>query len=334
MRRRVAGILALLTGCAADGLKSADDTAAVAPPIQVSVQAALQQSGWGAGLGRCEVSVSFTHPPETDGMYEQPAQLWDPLAMPTEDGDCALTLRDPEAMQDALDANPEPSDNWALTGTVDVGDTVQLVGSTHALTLDAVWDDAGAEVQYAWPDCSAEDFPRGEAFDLVVAEGAPDDGIAPFTLADVLAAGPGITLTGIGREPGVVRTALVQGEDASMRWSYDGALPVLDQPVEHSVRALVRNSVEGGLNEFQGLVCLSDPADGSLGTEVRLPGAALARMSPRTATAPDLYLQLQLDSITTGPEVTAPWGQRIRVQSVVSVDGRGSLRAARIAERP
>lgn len=324
MTRRVA-VLVVLAGCAEDLQKVTDTAGAPVPTLQVSVEAALQQSGWGTHLGRCEVNVTFTHPPETDGMYEQPAQLWDPLNIPDRDGDCALTLRDPAEMQAALDAQGTPPDNWTLTGTVDVGAEVQLVSDAHTLTLAAEWNEDGTEVRYGLEDCAADTFPRSEAFDLVVAEGAPDDGIEPFTLDDVLAAGPGLELTGIGRAPGLIRPALVQGRNAPIRWSFDRALPTLDRALEHEVRATVRNCVQDGIREFEGLVCVSDPADGTLGTEVTLSGAALARMTPDRDASGDLYLSLQLDSITTGPEVTAPWGQRIRVQSVVSIDGFGAL---------
>ncbi len=296
-----------------------------APGIQVSVEAAIQRNGWGENLGRCEIKVAFTRPGETDGMMEGSGQLWDPLALPEADQDCAVTIRDPVAMQAALDVYTPPDDNWVLEGQVYVGSSVSLEGSEHTLQLDAAYNDDGTYTGYQTADCSEETFPFSEAFALVVPEGSPDDDIEPFRVENALATGPEIALVGLGALDHVETSTLEQGVDFPIAWAFDGMVPTLDAPVDHSVRLTVKNNQAYGVQEFEGVVCLADPADGSMPTSFVLPGDTLAELTPDENGEGALWLGLQLDSITEGPEVTAPWGERIRVDSRVSIDGAGSL---------
>jgi len=295
------------------------------PGIQVSVEAAIQRNGWGENLGRCEIKVAFTRPGETDGMMEGSGQLWDPLARPEADQECAVTIRDPVEMQAALDAQDPPEDNWVLEGQVYVGSSVTLEGSAHTLQLDAAYNDDGAYTGYQMAGCSEATFPFSEAFALVVPEGSPDDDIEPFRVENALATGPEIALVGLGAMDQVETSTAQQGVDFPIAWEFDGSIPTLDEPADHSVWLTVKNNQTDGVQEFEGVICLADPDDGSMPTSFVLPGDTLAELTPDETGDGALGLGLQLDSVTEGPDVTAPWGERIRVESRVSIDGTGSL---------
>ncbi|HND34154.1 MAG TPA: hypothetical protein PLA94_29335, partial [Myxococcota bacterium] len=87
----------------------------------------------------------------------------------------------------------------------------------------------------------------------------------------------------------------------------------------------VRNSEVDGIQEFEALVCKLDPADGAMSTQFHVPAADLALLTPNPSLGGPYVVGLQLDSRTSGPELEMPWGQRIRIQSTVSIDGRGEL---------
>lgn len=305
---------------------SASDTATTPAmgELQLSFDAAIQRNGWGSGLGRCEVKVAFTRRPLTDGKGDAPGQLWDPMNVPENDQECAITLRDPVEMQAALDAQDPPPDNWILVSSVQMGSSVQLVGSSRTVDLPAHYDEDGAFVAYEMPDCNEDTFPFNDTFDLIVPEGSAEEGIAPFTVEKVAVIGPEIAL--VSPSPNNEVAPLTQTDDFSITWSYADEIHT-EEPLEHMTMMTLRNNFKEGVNEFEAIMCMADPSDGSLPTSVTIPASDLAQLTPNPYADGPYVLSLQLDSRTDGPEITLPWGQRIRMSSTISIDGLGELLA-------
>jgi hypothetical protein len=321
-------MLLLLLACATtDKLVEDSDTAgttATSGELQFSFDAAIQRSDWGGSLGRCSVKVTFTRRPENDGMGEGPGQLWDPLNTPQSDGECAVTIRDPVAMQEALDAQDPPPDNWILVGTVEVGSVVQLVSEKRTVDLLPTYDDDGNFKAYEMPDCSEAIFPFNDTFDVVVPEGSVDEGIAPFTLPDAAVIGPDFDLTGLGSEDQILTSTLSQQADFPMAWAYAGDINT-SVNLNHQMTITLRNNLKQGVGEFEAIMCLANPADGSLPTDFTIPQDKLAELTPNPEPNGPYVVGLQLDSHTDGPDLTLPWGQQIRMMSTISIDGVGEL---------
>lgn len=312
---------------AADSAGDSSNTA-TAGQIQVSFEAAFQQNGWGSGQGRCELKVSFTIPGEDDDMFGAPAQPWDPLNQPAMDGDCAVTIRDREEMAAILEEQGGLPDNWVLHGSVDMGASISLENETMQRTLLPATDQTG-RLWYGMQDCNEETFPFGQSFDLKVPEGAAAYGVEGFEIAEAVAIGPPIHLESVGQTGGLEMGAVYQNADLPISWGYDGTLPdVSGGELSHSVRLTTRNNELGGISEFEGIICLSDPLDGTMSEQFSIPASDLAQLTPNPEPGGPFALSLQMDSITEGPAFTMPWGAQVRVFSVVSLDGTGELLAA------
>jgi hypothetical protein len=292
-------------------------------PITISFDAVIQQGGWGEALGRCDVQVVFLKQEQSDGMWEGPGQLWEPLNLPEADGECAVTLRDPEEMQELLDAQEAPEDNWVLEGQLDVGSVIRLESETKTVELVPEYDEENRLQHYALQDCSESSFPFFEVFDLVVPEDS--DEFSAFRIEDALAIGPELRLTGLGSTVEIGSSTLYQTEDYPMAWEFKGDISELDIELEHSTFLTLRNNIEAGVQEFEGVVCMMDPEDGAMTSEFTLPADVLSQLTANTEAAPLYDIGLQLDSRVVGPEVEFPWGQRYRLQSTVSLDGKGEL---------
>lgn len=299
----------------------------ITPGLYVSFDAVIQRNGWGDGMGRCEVQLAFLQEHQSDGMWEGPGQLWDPLALPEEDQSCAATLRDPDEMEAALAAQDPPEDNWELESRLEVGGSVRLEGKNRDIELLPTYDDEGEFVNYSMPDCGLETFPFSESFDLVVDEGS--DQVPPFRIDDALGIGPRMDLVGLGSTTERASNVLYQDEDYPLAWEFQGDIGKIDVELEHLTWLTVRNSEVDGIQEFEALVCKLDPADGAMSTQFHVPAADLALLTPNPSLGGPYVVGIQLDSRTSGPELEMPWGQRIRIQSTVSIDGRGELLAGR-----
>ena len=290
----------------------------------MSFDAVIQQNGWGTGLGRCSVQVAFIERGLSDGMGEHPAQPWEPLAMPEGDGDCAVTLRDIEEMKEILAEQGMPEDNWNIDGRIDVGSRVLLESAEGTVELLPVRDPDGVLQHYAMSGCDEQTFPFRRAFDLVVPEGSVE--IPAFRIDDALGTGPQMALTGLGSLTEIGSGTVQQSADFPIAWSFDGDVATIDMPLQHQLWVTLRNNApDDNIQEFEAMLCLADPPDDSLPTQFSLPAADLQQLTPNPAPGSPYRIGLQLDSRTTGPELTMPWGQRIRVQSTVSIDGDGEL---------
>lgn len=315
------------TGAPEDSGDSGDSGGFDASTIRVSVDAAIQRGGWGAGLGRCQVQVGFFIPPDDDGMYQNPGQPWEPLALPGTPGACAATIRDPDEMRAALEDAEDHPDNWQVETALDVGAEVHLVSASRTIVLPRALSPEGVLRRYEMPDCGPDTFPFGEVFDLVVPEGGPE--IGPFTVAGALAVGEAVSLVQLGPDPALPAEQVAANTPLDLVWSYAGPPPALAEGLRHFAWVTARNDETGpgGMPEFEALVCLAEEADQSPPTAFSIDPADLGALTTFEDTAGGSALRLQIDARTEGPEIHLPWGQRARIQSTVSIDGSATLHA-------
>jgi hypothetical protein len=274
------------------------------------------------------VQVGFFIPPDTDGMYENPGQPWEPLAMPEGPGRCAATLRDPDEMRAALEDAEDQPDNWQVETPLDVGPEVHLVGASRTIVLPRSYSPEGDLRRYEMAGCGPDTFPFGEVFDLVVPEGG--DGVAAFRVENALAVGEEVALEQFGPDPAAPATAVAADVPLPLVWSFAGPPPALEgDALRHFAWVTARNDETGpgGMPEFEALVCLAEEPDGAPPAAFTVDPADLGVLTTYEQSGGGTVLRVQVDTRTEGPEIHLPWGQRARIQSTVSIDGSATLHA-------
>ena len=279
------------------GEDSVDSTVAEAT-IDASFNVAIQHSTFGDTLGRCQVEVAFYEPDGGDGTGGGSGTV---IAMPTIPGTCAYTAFDPEAEDVAGSMN--------VRGTLEAGSALTLADDAP-VSLPAVDHDDGT-VTYAMEACSRETFPFARTFD-VVGEGA---GIPAFTLSEAVAIGSDLGRT-LPLDDAIVLGRVTQSLTEPLEWGWTrlhDAPETSEGPVVPSDMFIVRHARHADNRLLEALACLPTDEHG-----IVISAADLGQLSPTTEAT---YAYGQIDTYSDGLPVAAPWGQFVKVRSLVSWSG-------------
>ena len=353
----------LAAGCGAPdyGLNTQPDEAALYPEIietldftsvDISFDVALQRVSFSQEVGRCQVQLAFLVEFESDGLGQTAedrgsrpegpangdetvtvAHHGEPLTMPTEPGECVLSVFDYDVQpgdsgEQSEGGDPEGGEagqgpwqgNWSIRGSFDFGQQVLLAGAERDIWLDRT-EDEEERVYYELRDCEAETFPFGEVFDLVV-DSNPDLEFDAFTIEEAFLVGPELTL----RRPTVEHSeegVLVHpaSRSLSVAWEVHDEAPVLESaPVHEEVLIWLQTMrTEDGRFE-EALICRP---------EVDRDHFHLSRDWLRLMTAnetvgifrPPYETSFQVDIRHTAQPWVSQWGKLARVSSTVSDGG-------------
>lgn len=275
------------------------------PYVDASFSVTYQRTSFGSDPTVCWLQVAFYEVGGDDGAGEGgEGQVVD---LPDEPGECAYTAFEDGAVADGV---------MQIRGTVDAGRALGLLGADRVLTLERALDDEG-NPSYALPDCAAGVFPFGETFDVFSPGSARADGLEGFMLPGAVAVGPDLERI----EP---TDAALSGGDLwhdndtplVFAWEYLHPAPETSAgPVIPSPLLLLRNTWRSENRTFEALACRPEP-DGRL----EVPVETLALLTPDDGTD-TTYIGAQLDVTWEGPAVTAPWGQVVKVRSLVTFGG-------------
>ena len=290
------------------------------PEMDLSFDIALQRNGWGETIGRCQIQLAFTN--KGDDGWGSPQGPPVTVAYPENPGECVYTDLVPEPSVDegcggdpgnggggGVDPNEE---NWNLAGVFEGSDVVWLHSGYRSLALERVELDAGG-VRYEWTGCNDEDFPFGEVFDLEVPPSADEDGIQGFYVEEAFGIGPDMALLSPSDEPGDAGKVFHASSDAlTATWEHAQAS---DLGLERRVDVVYRNFTVD-MQPIEAVVCL--PAGDVFTTQSAAFELLQANPDPMTQ---EVLLGFQVDAVYDSPPFMTPWGQSVRVRSLVTEGG-------------
>ncbi|MCB9792381.1 MAG: hypothetical protein H6741_06600 [Alphaproteobacteria bacterium] len=287
-----------------------DDEPRDVPDLRMSVDAALQVHSWGAQVGRCQLQIAFYEDNEQDGMGM--GQQGEVIQLADDEGgaQCSLTVFEDQPA----------AGNWMVRGSRIAGDHLMLIAHDLSVPLELAVDGQGMQY-YGLADCDAVSYPFGRLFTLdapdTEADGVVEQGfLGSFQVADAVVTGAALTLlapevdTSLGPE-------LIHDpqDDLTLAWALDADGPTLDgEPLTPRVSVTLRNMRRSDNRTLEALNCTTE------GDSLTLPGGHLSLLTP-SGGPEELYVALQVDAITEGPEVQLPWGQSTRSRSTMSVGG-------------
>lgn len=204
-------------------------------------------------------------------------------------------------------------DNWSIAGEGVAADRIVLSNDRRDIVLHAVELETGT-VRYEWQDCTVEEFPFGEVFDLHLPDRV-DAYVAGFTVESAFAVGPDFHIVEPRPEPGGV--AHDQERDLFVAWDDVHAMPVVrGEPVEMNQVVWARNRRMDDHRPFEALGCLAGE------NKLMIPAEDLYALEPNLIDRePEYLLGLQVDTVVTSPAFQTPWGRTISVRSTVSDGG-------------
>jgi len=353
----------LAAGCTTPdyGLNIHPDEAALYPEVietldlasvDISFDVALQRVSFSQEVGRCQIQLAFLVEYESDGLGqtaedrgEAPegpgngeesvtvARHGEPLTMPTEPGQCVLSVFDydiqrGEQAEKSEGGDPEGGEagegpwqgNWSIRGSYDFGHQVLLVGVEHDVWLDRT-EDAEGRVYYELRDCEVESYPFGEVFDLVV-DGNPDLELDAFTIEEAFLVGPELTLrrpTVDHTEAGVLHHPTSRG--ISVAWQIHGQAPVLEAAAVHEEVLIWLQTMRTEDMRFEeALICR--PEDDKDHFHLSRDWLRLMTANEQLDGFRPLYeTSFQVDIRHTAQPWVSQWGKLARVSSTVSDGG-------------
>jgi len=283
------------------------------PEIEMSIEAVLQRTRWGASVGRCQIEVAFR--PKASSSSETPeTPAGVQILLPEDPGSCAYTHLTAMETADPTGGS-SGEDDWELEGTLSGADVIYLHSAEQSRTLHRQ-EIAGGVVRYELESCTEEDFPFGQIFDLEMPhkEGAA---IAGFYMEEALAVGSDVVLM----EPmaSLEAEVLFHSIDEPLYgvWSELGPPPLMmDGRLEAQRMIFLRNHERGETTPFEALACR--PPD----VQMTLPPDTLEilQFNPDLETE-DVYVAYQVDTVYSGHGRVAPWGQTVFSRSTVSESG-------------
>lgn len=332
-------LLLALAACIENQIHTESDAAAAwpvdldepwtGPEMDLSFDIALQRNGWGQQVGRCQIQLAFTNKGEDGwGAPEGPSPVQ--VVYPQNVGECVYTDLEPEEQGDPGDGEPgggseggDPMDqdeNWNLAGVFEGNDVVWLHSGHRSIALDLVELESGG-VRYEWSGCNDADFPFGEVFDLEVPASANPDGIQGFYVEEAFGIGPDLMLLSPQDQPGDGGKVFHWNQQAlSANWEHDVPPPALeDLELERRVDVVYRNFTHD-MRPVEAVVCL--PADDAFTTQAE--ALQMMQANPDSFTQ-DFLLGFQVDAVYDSPPFKTPWGQSVRVRSVITEGGNVHL---------
>jgi hypothetical protein len=295
------------------------------PEMDLSFDIALQRNGWGQNIGRCQIQLAFTNKGDDGwGSPEGPPVTVD---YPQKAGECVYTDLTPMP-SDSEDqgtsgnsggggdgVNPD-EENWNLAGVFEGSDTVWLHSGYRSLALGRVQLDEGG-VRYEWTGCNDEDFPFGEVFDVEVPPSEDEEGIQGFYVEQAFGIGPDMALLSPSDEPGDGGKVYHDSSEAlTAVWEHDQPPPELHAlELERRVDVVYRNFTKD-MQPIEAVVCL--PAEDMFTTEATAFEMLEANPDPMTQ---EVLLGFQVDAVYDSPPFMTPWGQSVRVRSLVTEGG-------------
>ncbi len=275
--------------------------------VTMAFSVALQRGDWGDSVTRCQVEVAFLEEGQHDGLFDSDGGS--EITLPSTPGSCAYTSF----------ADVEPALGlWTVRGTRRAEDSIWLHGDDGALELTLGTDETG-RYTYSLPDCDEHSFPFAQVLDLEVPGWSGPDGLTSFSAPEAFAVGPDMAITSMSHSPDERGWVVVPaGDDISLVWSYDDALPTVDgEAVAHTPYVMLRNMHPAVEDPIEALACLP-----SVTGTVTISAADLAQLTPTDdPESGDPFVAFQVDAWYEGPEFQTPWRSSSRVLSVVTEGG-------------
>jgi hypothetical protein len=277
--------------------------------IELSIDIALQRSKWGESLGRCHLQAALrTFEPKEEEMVPYGESEGSRVVLPQTPDTCVHTvLTDP-----GPPVEPQSEeDNWQIAGEDVAADTIVLRSDQQIIVLEQVLLEGGM-IRYEWSDCTEENFPFSQVFDLEM-EDDPGLEVPGFIVEGAFAVGPDFSFVGITGDP----YFHPQEEDLEVVWTEHQEWPMIrgeSMDVDRTVWA--RNRAMDDPMPFEALAC--SPTD----TRMVVGAQDWAQLEANEDEFDETSLVgIQVDTVTISPPFDAPWGQTISIRSTVSDGG-------------
>jgi hypothetical protein len=289
-------------------------------PVDLKVDVAFQEHGFGSNTSRCQVQVAFRPLPGPDGgggaPGEAPGRVDSPpatqVARPDGPGMCAVS----DVPVNARERASGGVDNWQVSGEVIGPERVFVASAVDRIALTAAASDQGG-VRYELADCDAERFPFSRTLGLDVPRSDDPDGVHPFEMPELIAVGPRVVLDAPTLGPDGRLPVLPASEDLAVRWTLDGDDPVVDGVrAESSTLVQLLNQDVDRVEPDRWLVC--QPAEEGW---FDVPVEFLAELLDGREDPSKWRTQVNVHTEFAGAEQPTPWGRALRVRAHVSVGG-------------
>lgn len=282
----------------------------IAARFDISIDVAFQRTNFGQEISRCQFQVALYYYYQSDFMGE--GGNHQRIDFPDTAGACLMTEftePQPNGQQDGL---------WQVRGSIDVGETIYLVGRNQDLELHRI-EDFGGRIFYDMVDCNAESFPFSEVFDLDAPDANMGSDYDALFLEQAIVVGPSIRVTSPG--PELVEDGQVfhaNDTDFEMAWEETGEVPDLGtERVHHDKLIFLRNAEKGQHHPFEAMACRPSTENSMV-----IPSATLLEFTANPShSADDYYTAVQVDAQTISPQTETPWGQLLHSRAVVTDGG-------------
>jgi len=313
MRSILPGVL-LLAACRGNDYgvaKDADPNPGAGRPVDLALDVAFQSQNHGDSVTRCQVQVAF-EPLLEEGPDTARTLIGGDLARPEAPGTCAFTelpvTRGTPAEEDA--------DNWQVQGGVIGPEQIRMQDDAGALSLWALRTDEG-DLRYELPDCDAGVFPFSRTLGLDVPDSDDPDGVHAFTVPDLVAVGPQVSLdaperTEEGRQP-----TLDPREPMAVRWTLLGPDPEIEgAPAASTTLIQIQHQHETRVEADRWLVCW--PEDEGW---FDVPPEDLALLVDGRDDPAEWRAHVDVHTEVVGAPQLTPWGRTLQVRAHVSAGG-------------
>ena len=298
------------------------------PDMNLSIDIALQRNHWGNQVSRCQIQLAFVAP-GSDG-WGAPAGPDAPpgsLIYPETPGECIYTdlyvVPDTSPGEGEDPDDPDDSDlveNWNLAGAFEGADVLWLHSGYRSIALERT-ELGEDEVRYQWNGCNEADFPFGEVFDIDAPASSDPDGIQAFYIEEAFGIGPDLDLLTPVDQPGDGGTVFhTLGRSLPATWEHldEGPL-VRGGKLGRRVDVVIRN-FDDERKALEGVVCLSDD------DQFTTPAMFFDDLQSNPDHDTENYsLGYQIDAVYNSPAFEAPWGQFVRVRSMITEGGNVHL---------
>jgi len=301
------------------------------PAVDMTVDVALQRMHWGEQTTRCQIQIAFHKPLEDDhpsGNGGGDSNAQGVIHIPDDPGTCMYSDLAPSQAPPSEEShdnnehdNQGENDNWQEAGEIFGAPQIFLHSAERTITLHQQ-PLADGQVRYEWDGCNEEAFPFGEIFDIEVPDHDEEGALPGFYVVEAFGVGPDLTL----QDPVPNDSHRLNHEntiDLWADWDFLGEVPrVRGQELVREVQVFIRNyefDQDGqGTPEFEALAC-TPPGDWN---EIRDDDLALLIPNPSADTnnAP-FYGAFQVDASYQSPEIELPWGQALRIRTMVTEGG-------------